>query len=1155
MWMEPTSEQLMVEMDWVRRLARALLRDDAAADDVAQETWLIAASEQPDEDRPLRPWLARVVRNLSRTRRRGEARRDEREAAYEDTSDRVVATPAELVERVELQRVVAGEVLALAEPFRSTILLHFFEGLSSAQIARRLGIPNGTVRRRLKTALDQLRDALRNRTDQPKGGWLAALVPLAKLPGPTPASTAMGVVAMKKLIGVIVALVLLLLVGAGALWRYHSRSDGSANSGTSGAGQQRTRSQSGLTLATTIPDEFTQPGTLPRRIAGHVVFHGASIGGATVRLGLDLGGEPMSVLVMPDSGPKLLQPVAEVTSAPDGSFDFGVQPGAAFTVSASTPDQAGASVAVANFDPRSRSDQLVVELGDCGSRMSGMIADASGGGVPKARISFAGLSGMESDATGKYSLCLSTRDALGTPSAQVRVEADGYGTTSETVIVVGDLHHDFLLVPEAVLVGRVTTSDGAPVAGARVIASGQPTEIKHHLASRWGDSDPDGRFRIVGLAPGGFQLMVSVKGLGATSLAVVARPTKTSREIHLVLKREPRARVRGLVLMKGTPASGVFVSAVQGGRPVGGGLSQADGHFVLDGIPYGATKFFASPNQPEALKEVEVKRPLVDDVRIDITHAATVRVHVVRQGKPVVGADVMYMPAPQATFFGPPAAGKTDASGVVMLDLPVGVGQLVVWDFPSKAFANPQPVEVTSNEDKTVEIELDFSGEVQGTVVNQDGAAVAGAYVRMDLADGSGDMCESMTNAGGQFDCTMLTGGEYRATVAPSPGVRHGFAPAVGDHFDTIHVPRVGVVAGVQLAIKDERLAIHGTVVDDTGATMPDVYIEATVPGAGEWTMGPAATLSDANGQFAIGNLARGTYALSAHAADGSEGAVPDVAAGNGSVSIKVARAGAIDGTLTGFSDTPVVFVMSTTPNRFGARAAVEGTSFSQIGVPPGRYTVNAMAGAEADGQSIEVQPGETAHVDLHSRGVGTVEGTVSEFAAHTPMAGMRCEGRISMGGQMGPAPPDVTQQAFTDAAGHFVVNAPLGRVRLLCFSPSPAPLSLAGTDVDVTSGTRPKVSVFSVRATLGGPPGDVGFSITPDLLPIAVSQVVPNGPAAVAGLHAGDQLVAIDGASLQGLLPDGAMFLLANHRPGSTVTLGVSRGGTAQTIKVPVPR
>src|SRR6185437_2639912 len=98
-------------------------------DDVAQDAWLVASTHEPPAERPLRPWLARVVTNLVRTRRRSDKRRDARDAAVED--DRVTPTPAELIERVELQRVVAEEVLALGEPYRSTVLLHFFEGISS----------------------------------------------------------------------------------------------------------------------------------------------------------------------------------------------------------------------------------------------------------------------------------------------------------------------------------------------------------------------------------------------------------------------------------------------------------------------------------------------------------------------------------------------------------------------------------------------------------------------------------------------------------------------------------------------------------------------------------------------------------------------------------------------------------------------------------------------------------------------------------------------------------------------------------------------------------------------------------------------------------------------------------------------------------------
>jgi len=165
-------DALMAEMGWVRRLARALVKDAAVANDVAQDAWLLAMQHPVADVRPRRPWLRRVVLNVVRMRLRTTSRRDAWEAAIESSD---VATPAELVERVELQRAVADEVLALTEPYRSTVLLHFVEGLTSGQIARRVEVPDGAVRSRLKVALDQLRERLKGRSDGPKHGWLAAL--------------------------------------------------------------------------------------------------------------------------------------------------------------------------------------------------------------------------------------------------------------------------------------------------------------------------------------------------------------------------------------------------------------------------------------------------------------------------------------------------------------------------------------------------------------------------------------------------------------------------------------------------------------------------------------------------------------------------------------------------------------------------------------------------------------------------------------------------------------------------------------------------------------------------------------------------------------------------------------------------------------------
>jgi RNA polymerase sigma factor (sigma-70 family) len=1127
MRMEPTSEQLMVEMGWVRRLARALLADAAAAEDIVQETWLVAASQQPDEQRPLRPWLSRVVRNLAHTRRRSEARRDEREAGYEAQA---VATPSELIERVELQRVVAGEVLALAEPYRSTVLLHFFEGLTSAQIARRLELPDGTVRRRLKTALDQLRARLAARDDRPQHGWLAALAPLA-----TPShSTFVGALIVKKIIAVVVVLV---LVVAGAwLWKlYGGRS--SAPAVATSAPQPRASTSEHRALDH-VPEWALQANAPARKIAGRVVSAGAPVAGATVRIGLEIDED-------------LVQPIAEVTSAADGSFDFGMRPAAQFTVTAQANNHASASIVVAAADPHAKTDQLVLVLGDCRSRMSGAISDASGGGIAKAHLSI-DLASTDSDTNGHYSLCLAPREGLDVPTAFVRLEADGYGTTIERVVVTGELHQDFVMVPESVLVGRVVTADDHPVAGARVIAEPDAIEMPHHLTSNWAQSDSDGHFRISNLAPGKFHVSASARTLGSSvAVVAIARATTTSKELRIVVS--PLARVSGRVVMSEAPVVGARVVAAHPGPGAAAGpfaFSQSDGTFTLDGVPLGTVAFTAVPFSVTTPKTLDVKATQIDGVVLDVAKLATLRGHVLRKGKPVVGAEVRYMPPM------PPAITvKTDVEGAYVLEgLPAGTGRVLGWSVDAKAFTMAKQVHLDAGEDKTQDLELDLAGEVKGTVVDEAGKAVAGVYVDIELIEG-GDHCDSMTDTAGDFDCGSLSGGEYTAKVAPSPSSGQQFVPATGDKLPTFTVPKDGVITGVRLAIKNERLSIRGAVVDDTGAPVPDVHVEAIGHGF-PVMMSLASVMTDANGKFEISNLARGTYNVHAHAADGSETEVLDIPTAGDPITVTLARPGSIDGKLVGFSTTPIVESNTLTADlHIGGTAIVEGNTFSLVGLPPGKYTIEAKAGIEVDGAAVDVRSGETAHVTLTSRGTGHVEGSITELGTKAPVVGMRCDGNLSMGGQMGPSPPDESRQAFTDAAGHFSLATPTGHVRVFCFDPigGPGSLSVTGTDVDVAVGTVPHVDLISVRATFGNAPGVVGFDLLPLNLPITINTVDPTGPAASVGIAPGDHVVAIDGQSLQGMAPDGAMFMLFDHHAGSTITLALERGGVARTAKITV--
>jgi RNA polymerase sigma-70 factor (ECF subfamily) len=184
---------------WMRRLARSLVRDDAAADDLVQETWLQAVRNPPRAGDTTRPWLGEVLRNVFRAGRRSDARRHRREDAANDPDARA-PTPDELVGAVELQQLLAEEVLRLEDPYRSTLLMIFYEGLSPSELAAREGVPAGTVRWRLKEGLEKLRAQLDRRHAGQRAAWMGALAPLTGNRGPLGAPLLKGASLMKILL-------------------------------------------------------------------------------------------------------------------------------------------------------------------------------------------------------------------------------------------------------------------------------------------------------------------------------------------------------------------------------------------------------------------------------------------------------------------------------------------------------------------------------------------------------------------------------------------------------------------------------------------------------------------------------------------------------------------------------------------------------------------------------------------------------------------------------------------------------------------------------------------------------------------------------------------------------------------------------------------
>lgn len=155
------------------RLARAMLRDDAEAEDALQEAYLDAyrAIGSFRGDSLLITWLSRMVLNECLGRVRKNARRqnvipmgpnDEMETtASGHERDR----PERQVARAEIRVMLERKLDQLPQDFRTVFVLRAVEELSVEETAALLGIPEATVRSRHFRARGLLRESLAQEFD------------------------------------------------------------------------------------------------------------------------------------------------------------------------------------------------------------------------------------------------------------------------------------------------------------------------------------------------------------------------------------------------------------------------------------------------------------------------------------------------------------------------------------------------------------------------------------------------------------------------------------------------------------------------------------------------------------------------------------------------------------------------------------------------------------------------------------------------------------------------------------------------------------------------------------------------------------------------------------------------------------------------------
>ena len=209
---------LLKHAAWARRVATYVAASSADAQDAVQDAWLAALEHPPNPASPARPWLGAVVRNAVRARFRSTSRRQQREQQITSSEPTLPSTES-LLATAQMQQQLGEAVLRLDEPYRTTVLLRFYQELSSAEIARQLSIPEGTVRWRLKTALAQLRTQLATPQHHDLKHWVAGFAPGVPAPAvPTTAAAALlkGSLIMKISLAIVVtaAIVVAIIVSS-----------------------------------------------------------------------------------------------------------------------------------------------------------------------------------------------------------------------------------------------------------------------------------------------------------------------------------------------------------------------------------------------------------------------------------------------------------------------------------------------------------------------------------------------------------------------------------------------------------------------------------------------------------------------------------------------------------------------------------------------------------------------------------------------------------------------------------------------------------------------------------------------------------------------------------------------------------------------------
>ena len=479
-------EDLLERSDWIRALAASLARDPERAEDLAQSTIAVALEKRPASGVPPRRWLAAIMRNLLRQDLRATRRR----ATREEDAARPESVPPEstLVERLEIHRKLVDAVRALDEPYRSAILLRYFEALQPAEIAERTNAPVRTVHSHLNRGLH----LLRQRLDAELGDretWLGLLLPMASGKAGTLGATGGILVSTKAAIAVGTMCAVLV-----AAWFWSGRGVRTSQPLADSAKDSETPAvvEKPPVIGSTAAGTREVIGTPPAEPRSKVAEETWRVRGRV----LDVRGNPVANVHV---GVRE-QDHARTTSDPFGKFELEVRPGSLRLVAV---DDAWITLRYGQLYPEIRDREHVIVVARFVA-LAGTVVDASEHPLEGAAVDV----DVPLSSFAAFPLPL---DTTGLEAPTARTKADGTFRIARAPVVAGaslvsrfeSLRPDARPIPdhsiedfriqlresspiENVLEGTVEHEDETPAAGARIHLGGA-ADVR---------ADEEGKFRL-----------------------------------------------------------------------------------------------------------------------------------------------------------------------------------------------------------------------------------------------------------------------------------------------------------------------------------------------------------------------------------------------------------------------------------------------------------------------------------------------------------------------------------------------------------------------------------------------------------------------------------------------------------------------------------